>query len=75
VASEDEFILSKLPSHPGFFKQILGNKERVHAALHGGDDYELLFCVARRNAPKIPKRISGIQLTEIGEITADPKSR
>ncbi len=36
-------------------------------ALHGGEDYELLF-TAPRNKP-IPRRIAGITLTEIGHIT------
>jgi thiamine-monophosphate kinase len=67
--------LSKLPLASGIFSSKFGNKERVHAALHGGDDYELLFCVARRNAPKIPKRISRVQLTEIGEITGGSEIR
>jgi thiamine-monophosphate kinase len=35
-------------------------------ALNGGEDYELLF-TARRKA-KIPARIAGVQVTEIGEI-------
>jgi thiamine-monophosphate kinase len=38
-------------------------------ALHGGDDYELLFTVARRNASRLPKRFEGLRLTRIGEIT------
>jgi len=50
-----------------FFQANFGNKERVHAALHGGDDYELLFLRCEAQRAKIPKRISGIQLTEIGE--------
>jgi len=35
-------------------------------ALHGGEDYELLF-TARRKA-KIPARVAGVPVTEIGEI-------
>jgi len=38
----------------------------LELALHGGEDYELLF-TARRKA-KIPARIAGIEVTEIGEI-------
>jgi thiamine-monophosphate kinase len=40
-------------------------------ALHGGEDYELLF-TARRHK-RIPSRISGIPLTRIGEITRGGK--
>lgn len=39
-------------------------------ALHGGDDYELLFTVAARNAARIPRRIGGVPITRIGEITS-----
>jgi thiamine-monophosphate kinase len=35
--------------------------------LHGGEDYELLF-TARPNK-RIPGRIKGVQVTEIGVIT------
>ncbi len=35
-------------------------------ALHGGEDYELLF-TAPKNA-KIPSRIAGVAITQIGEI-------
>jgi len=35
-------------------------------ALHGGDDYELLFTASRR--AKVPSRIAGVAITEIGEI-------
>jgi thiamine-monophosphate kinase len=41
----------------------------VELALHGGDDYELLFTVKRRNLGRIPRSFQGIALTEIGEIT------
>ena len=36
-------------------------------ALHGGDDYELLFSVPR--GKEVPGRIAGIPLTQIGHIT------
>jgi thiamine-monophosphate kinase len=39
-------------------------------ALHGGDDYELLFTVAPKHAASIPRKIAGVNLTRIGEITA-----
>jgi thiamine-monophosphate kinase len=43
--------------------------EAGELALHGGEDYELLFTVPRRRALLMPKSISGIPLTCIGEIT------
>jgi thiamine-monophosphate kinase len=38
-------------------------------ALHGGDDYELLFTVAKKNARRIPASLGGVKLTAIGEVT------
>jgi thiamine-monophosphate kinase len=38
-------------------------------ALHGGEDFELLFTVKPANAAKLPKRVDGIPITRIGEIT------
>jgi thiamine-monophosphate kinase len=43
----------------------------VRLALHGGDDYELLFTVARRSMSRIPRSFQGVRLTPIGEITRD----
>ncbi len=37
-------------------------------ALHGGEDFELLFTVKPENLTKLPKRVDGIQITRIGEI-------
>jgi thiamine-monophosphate kinase len=42
-------------------------------ALHGGDDYELLFTVARSKQGQVPPSFQGVPLTAIGEITAGRK--
>jgi thiamine-monophosphate kinase len=42
-------------------------------ALHGGDDYELLFTVARKNVARLPRAFRGLRLTRIGEITRGRK--
>jgi thiamine-monophosphate kinase len=39
-------------------------------ALHGGDDYELLFTVPRRKLKHLPHSQNGTRLTAIGEITS-----
>jgi thiamine-monophosphate kinase len=44
----------------------VGKSADLDLALHGGEDYELLF-TARKSA-KIPSRIAGVTITEIGEI-------
>jgi len=40
-------------------------------ALHGGDDYELLFTVPRKKLKDISRSFHGIPITEIGEITKE----
>jgi thiamine-monophosphate kinase len=37
-------------------------------ALHGGEDFELLFTVTPENVGKLPKRVDGIPVTRIGAI-------
>jgi thiamine-monophosphate kinase len=37
-------------------------------ALHGGEDFELLFTVRPRIAARLPQRLGGVRLTRIGEI-------
>ena len=44
----------------------LGN-DGLQFALHGGDEYELLFTA--RPDRRIPRQIAGVQITRIGEIT------
>jgi thiamine-monophosphate kinase len=41
----------------------------LQLALHGGDDYELLFTVPPRKAKLLPKTLQGVSLTAIGAIT------
>jgi thiamine-monophosphate kinase len=41
----------------------------LQLALHGGDDYELLFAVPPRKAKLLPKTFQGVSLTVIGKIT------
>jgi thiamine-monophosphate kinase len=38
-------------------------------ALHGGEDYELLFTLPKSRAARLPRRLGGVALTAIGEIT------
>jgi thiamine-monophosphate kinase len=50
-------------------KALIGRpapKVDLRLAIHGGEDYELLFTAAQRT--RIPSRIAGIAITEIGEI-------
>jgi thiamine-monophosphate kinase len=43
----------------------------IQLALHGGDDYELLFTVPPQRAKLLPKRFQGVRLTAIGRITRE----
>lgn len=47
--------------------------DALRLALDGGEDYELLFTVPRRLAGRLPKTISGVPITVIGEITRERK--
>ena len=44
-------------------------RDPLQLALHGGDDYELLFTVPLRKAKLLPKSFLGVRLTPIGKIT------
>jgi len=61
--------IERVPVAAGEFRRRFTDKERARAALHGGDDYELLFCVADRNFRRVPCAFQGVKLTEIGRIT------
>ena len=41
-------------------------------ALHGGEDFELLFTVHPGSAARLPKRVDGVTISCIGEITNEP---
>lgn len=45
----------------------------LNLALHGGEDYELLFTVPRKFSGRLPARLNGVPLTAIGEITREKK--
>lgn len=46
--------------------------ELLSLALHGGEDYELLFTVTPRALKRIPRSFGGIPITAIGQITERP---
>jgi len=45
----------------------------LHLALNGGEDYELLFTVPKRFSGRLPRKLGGIPVTVIGEITRSKK--
>jgi thiamine-monophosphate kinase len=53
-----------LPIHP--LAARLGAKSALHAALHGGEDYELLFTAP--SSARMPTSLAGVPLTRIGTL-------
>ena len=38
-------------------------------ALHGGEDFELLFTVSPNDVARLPRRVDGVEISHIGEVT------
>ena len=51
--------------------QLCGRRalDPLALALHGGEDFELLFTVAPENLARLPKRVDDVPISRIGEIT------
>lgn len=69
VAAEVE--QAAIPLHP--LARKLGPAAALNAALHGGEDYELLF--AAPASYRVPRRIAGVPITRIGCFTRKPAKR
>jgi thiamine-monophosphate kinase len=52
---------------------LVASREAKELALHGGDDYELMFTVPKNKEKSLPRRFKGLPLTRIGEITRERK--
>lgn len=54
--------------------QLCGRRalDPLALALHGGEDFELLFTVAPKDVTLLPKFVDGIPISHIGEITSQP---
>ncbi|HEV2102824.1 MAG TPA: thiamine-phosphate kinase [Candidatus Acidoferrum sp.] len=50
--------------------QAMERESARQLALHGGDDYELLFSVPPARVSQLPANFRGLRITRIGEITA-----
>ncbi len=51
-------------------KHLCGRRalDPLMLALHGGEDFELLFTVAPENVSRLPKKVDGVAIHHIGEI-------
>jgi thiamine-monophosphate kinase len=60
---------SRLPIDP-LVVNICGRRalDPLVLALHGGEDFELLFTVNPHNVARLPKKVDGVAITSIGEI-------
>jgi thiamine-monophosphate kinase len=47
--------------------------DSLELALHGGEDYELLFTVPKKLSTRLTRKLAGIPVTVIGEITREKK--
>jgi len=61
---------SSIPIDP-FVKDLSGRRalDPLMLALHGGEDFELLFTVKPESIANLPTRVDGVSVTRIGEIT------
>ena len=41
-------------------------------ALHGGEDFELLFTISPRDLSWLPREVGGVPVTYIGDVTSEP---
>lgn len=61
---------SRIPIDP-LVRDVCGRRalDPLMLALHGGEDFELLFTVDSDDAAKLPQRVDGVAQTRIGEVT------
>jgi thiamine-monophosphate kinase len=52
-------------------KRLCGRRalDPLALALHGGEDFELLFTVSPENISRLPKRVDGVGASHVGEIS------
>ena len=60
---------SRLPLDPHLSRSAPG-AEALPLALHGGEDFELLFTVRPRDAAKLPREVEGVRAARVGFVTA-----
>jgi thiamine-monophosphate kinase len=67
--------LGKLPTVASAPQRRARAFQPIHLALHGGDDYELLFTVPPSKVKLLPHSLGGMRLQPIGKITRNPTVR
>ena len=58
-------------------KKLCGRRalDPLALALHGGEDFELLFSVPPENVSRLPRRVDGVPISHIGAITGPSEVR
>lgn len=59
----------RVPVDPLIEQVRMNNRDALALALHGGEDFELLFTVRPRSRARVPEEVDGVPATLIGEIT------
>jgi thiamine-monophosphate kinase len=72
ASSVGALIDSALLPVDNYVTELCGRRalDPLQLALHGGEDFELLFTVKPEDVPRLPRRVDGIEIKRIGEITA-----
>ena len=70
--------MEAVPIHPAALKLAHARgagsgSGALDLALHGGEDYELLFTAPRKK--QVPQRVAGVKVTHIGEIVRERELR
>ncbi|HEX8293189.1 MAG TPA: thiamine-phosphate kinase [Pyrinomonadaceae bacterium] len=60
-----------LPVDPLLAAAGVGADEALRLALDGGEDFELLFTAAPREAARLPREVGGVPATRVGEVTGE----
>jgi thiamine-monophosphate kinase len=60
---------ARIPLDPSMEISRMARREALTLALHGGEDFELLFTVRKRYRRRVPRQVGGIPATFIGEMT------
>lgn len=62
---------ASLPLDPSLSYAGIAHADALSLALHGGEDFELLFTVSARDARNLPDELGGVRVTRIGEVTRE----
>jgi thiamine-monophosphate kinase len=61
----------RLPLDPLLAQNGVAPDAALKLALDGGEDFELLFTAAPRQAARLPREVGGVPVTRVGEVTRE----